>query len=310
MELAAALASAGLPEGTPAGIATVNGDGRVSCAAVGAWPNGKPVTPADPFYVASLAKQVTGATLALLVRDGKLDPDAPIARYLTGFPDWSRTIIARQLAHHTAGLSGPALEARIRGDWTTEAVLAALRTTTGSRAAGFTYSNAGYILLAELIAAVAGQSFASFVADRFGLDFAVDPAFPQVALLGSKLPLSHGDGGLWTTVADFAAWLHRQNQDQFGIEALVTSPGAGAADYGWGLGIGTFRGSALYRHGGQWRGASAMAARCPALGIGVVAVAAQDEIGPLDALVDTVLNAMWTANGPYVQPAGSIDDTV
>lgn len=293
MQLAAALASAGLPSGVPATLATVDRTGRVDTAVAGAWPDGRPVTPDDQFYAASLAKQVTGAALALLVQDGRIDPDLPIAIYLDGhLPGWSQTVTARQLAQHTAGLpAAGVLEASIPGHWTTLSVLAALRELPMVTSGAHLYSNVGYVLLAELIAAVSGQTFAAFVESRLGLHFPTDiSAFPQTAMLGRTLPLSHGDGGLWTTAADYARWLHRQNRDEFGIEAMVTEPGPG--DYGWGLGLRRFRGELLLIHGGTWQGASAKAVRSPALGVGAVALVAGDEIDRVVRLVDAVLDSM------------------
>ena len=126
MDLAAALAGAGLPEGTPATIATIDRAGHIQTAVSGRWPNGQAVTAADRFYAASLAKQVTGAALALLVRDGRLDPDAGVATYLRALPAWGDVITARQLAHHVAGIPRDVIEAKVHGHWTDEAVMRAL----------------------------------------------------------------------------------------------------------------------------------------------------------------------------------------
>lgn len=294
MHLAAALASAGLPIGTPASLATVDRNGDIRSVVSGTWPDGRAVTPADRFYAASLTKQVTGAALAVLVREGRVDADAPIATWLSDLPAWSHTVTPRQVVHHTAGLPAAGeLEAQVTDHWTTATALAALRDIPHAAPGAFLYSNAGYILLAELVATVSGQSFAAFVADHFGLELPTDIGdFRQTPLLGPKLPLSHGDGGLWSSAAEFARWLHRQNEDEFGIEALVAIPGPGAPDYGWGIGVRTFRGHPLYIHGGEWQGASAKAVRCPSLGIGVVALVAGNEIERVVALVDAVLDTI------------------
>jgi CubicO group peptidase (beta-lactamase class C family) len=157
----------------------------------------------------------------------------------------------------------------------------------------FVYSNVGYVMLGQLVAAASGEPFSQFIESRFALSPALDIGlFPQTVLLGDKLPLSHGDGGLWTSAEMFVRWLDRQNRDEFGIEALVTSPGPGADDYGWGLGLRQLHGRLLLVHGGGWQGASAKSARCPSLGIAVVALAACDELDRVAGLVDTVLAAM------------------
>ena len=54
------------------------------------------VRPTDRFYSASLAKQITGAAAAVLVREGRLDPDLPVAHYLPNLPGWAEDITAHQ----------------------------------------------------------------------------------------------------------------------------------------------------------------------------------------------------------------------
>jgi len=292
--LAAALASAGFPSGTPVTLATVNQSGRVETAVAGAWPDGSAVTSDDRFYAASLTKQVTGAAIAVLVRDGKLDADAPIATWLRGLPDWSRSVTVRQLLHHTSGLPAVGvLESQLPGHWTTEAVLDALHRVPAPTHGPHAYCNVGYVLLAELVAAVSGEPFPAFAERRLGIGFSADPlAMPQLALLGSRLPLSLGDGGLWTSAREFARWLHRCNRDEYGIEALVTAPHPDAPDYGWGLGLRSFRSHPMFIHGGSWPGAFSKAVRSPALGIGVVVMTAAGSNALVLPLVDAVLDAM------------------
>lgn len=292
--LTAALATAAFAPGTPVAIATVDRRGRVKSAVTGVWPDGTPVTPDDRFYAASLTKQITGAAVAILVRDGKLDADAPIATWLRGLPDWSRTITARQLLHHTSGLPAfGVLEHQLPGHWTTEAVLDALRRVPAPTPGPHAYCNVGYVLLAELVAAVSGEPFPAFAERHLGIGCPADPlAMPQLALLGSRLPLSLGDGGLWTSAREFALWLHRCNRDEYGIEALVTASHPDAPDYGWGLGIRSFRGQPMFIHGGSWPGAFSKAARCPTLGIGVVVMTAADSNALVLPLVDAMLDAM------------------
>src|SRR5215510_8459021 len=62
----------------------------------------RPFTPETPVDSASLAKPVTAAVVLQLVRAGKLDLDAPVRRYLAGYPQESATV--RQLLAHSAGM--------------------------------------------------------------------------------------------------------------------------------------------------------------------------------------------------------------
>ena len=302
--LATLVERAGFAPGTPLAVARVAGDAVEDCVA-GVWPNGQPVTPTDRFYSASLAKQVTGAALALLVRDGRVDPDRPVSDTVGGLPQWSTRVTPRQLAHHISGLP-PAgeLEARMTGDWTEAFVFEALGDLTelpSPPGGAYRYSNLGYVLLARAITVASGLPLAEFARLRLfeplGLDGIGFPGAPvghsQLPLLGARLPLTHGDGGLWSTAGSFVQWLQQQNRDTLGIADLVTTAGqlndGSSVDYGWGLGLREYRGEALLIHGGEWQGAAAKAVRSPALGIAVVGMAAGAEFETLNRLVSAVL---------------------
>jgi CubicO group peptidase (beta-lactamase class C family) len=236
----------------------------------------------------------------LLVRDGRLDADAPVSRYLNGLPGWAGEITARHLAHHVAGLPAAGeIERRLAdGDWTTERVLATLGEPQALSPGGtHVYSNAGYVLLAQLVAEIAGEPFDRFVRARMfeplgltDIGFAGPhiERFPQASLLGASRPLTVGDGGLWTSAGAFARWLEAQNRDAFDVAAIVEAPDRDG-DYGWGIGLRTFRGERSFIHGGEWTGAVAKCVRCPALGLAVVALAAGPSIEALNALVEAAL---------------------
>jgi CubicO group peptidase (beta-lactamase class C family) len=305
--LATLVERAGLAQGTPVALARV-ANGATEDLTLGTWPNGSPVAPTDRFYVASLAKQITGAAMALLVRAGYIDPDQPLATYISGLPPWSATVTPRHLAHHTAGLP-PAgeIERLAPGDWTEDFAFRALRELPELQAppgTAYAYSNLGYILLARLIAKASGQPFAQFVRRRLFEPLSIDGMgfetnliqHPQSLLMGPRLPLTHGDGGLWSTASGLAEWLRHQGRDTLGIAALVETPGrlnnGQRVDYGWGLGLREYEGTPLLIHGGGWTGAVAKTVRSPALGVAVVGMAAGTEFEALNQLVAAALDDM------------------
>src|SRR5262245_56962981 len=102
MDLRAALDSATLPAGTPAAIATIDRTGHLAMAVTGTWRDGRAVTSDDRFYGASLAKQITGATVAVLVRQAGLDPDFAVGRIIE-LPAWGADVTIRHLLHHLGG---------------------------------------------------------------------------------------------------------------------------------------------------------------------------------------------------------------
>jgi CubicO group peptidase (beta-lactamase class C family) len=131
-----------------------------------------PVTRATRFGVASVTKAFTGAAFLSLVDAGRLDPDAPIQRYVPAFPAKpGGTVTPRLLAAHRAGLRHwkddertPALYATHFAD--VADVLALFRddSLVAPPGARYGYSSPGYNLLAAAIQAASGERFEDYVA--------------------------------------------------------------------------------------------------------------------------------------------------
>ena len=135
---------------------------------------GTPLEVDSIFYVGSIAKQFVAACVAMLEHDGELDLGDPVSRFVPGLPDWGDRVTIRHLVHHTGGV-----KERTRGRpgvpvdgvpaWGNAELLDALRAVReldfepGSR---YGYSNRGYLLLAEVVAAASGTSLAAFAAER------------------------------------------------------------------------------------------------------------------------------------------------
>lgn len=289
----------------PLAIAVCNGAGNVEEVTRGSWPDGRLVHPTDRFYAASLAKQITGAAAAILVREGRLDPDLSAAHYLPELPGWTDSISARHLAHHIAGLPAAGEIEPVDNDWTDAVALAALQRLTALNPAPgtvYVYSNLGYVLLARIIARVAGITFSHFATTRIFEPLGLDgmgfvegdiSGFPRASMMGAGQPLTMGDGGLWTTAGALSKWLHHQNRDTLDIADLVTVPGklisGEVVDYGWGLGLRSRNGQRLFIHGGEWTGCSAKAVRSPSIGMAITAMSSGASMAELNALVNSVL---------------------
>jgi CubicO group peptidase (beta-lactamase class C family) len=62
------------------------------------------VTRATKFRLASVSKPVTAVAVLRLVEKGKIDLDAPVQKYVPGFPEKPWPITIRQLLCHTSGI--------------------------------------------------------------------------------------------------------------------------------------------------------------------------------------------------------------
>jgi CubicO group peptidase (beta-lactamase class C family) len=145
-------------------VVRLRGYGRVD------WKSGAPrVTDRTIYDLASLTKPVATTTAAmLLVQDGILDLDRPLAAYLPewrGLEDRAR-VTARHLLAHTSGLpaGGPLRAAGSDRRRIIEAMAAVPLTAPPGRRAE--YSDYGMILLGALVERLAGQRLDALLESR------------------------------------------------------------------------------------------------------------------------------------------------
>src|ERR1700753_1937414 len=65
---------------------------------------GVTISPETIFHMASVSKQFTAFSIVLLARQGKLNLDDVIHKYLPWFPDLKKKITVRNLLNHTSGV--------------------------------------------------------------------------------------------------------------------------------------------------------------------------------------------------------------
>ena len=128
------------------------------------------VTPLTRFRIGSVSKSLTAAALGLLVEAGRLDLDAPVQRYVPGFPVKRWPITSRQLGGHVAGIR------HYRGDEflsmrryaTVEEGLAIFRDDSLEFEPGtqYLYSSYGWNLLSAVIEGASGERFLDFMRTR------------------------------------------------------------------------------------------------------------------------------------------------
>ncbi|MGZ4393169.1 MAG: serine hydrolase domain-containing protein [Gaiellaceae bacterium] len=127
----------------------------------------QPVTPETLFEIGSIGKTFTAVATLQLVDEGRIDVQAPIARYLPWFtvpqPANSAPITVGHLLSHTSGI--------VAGiDGTPEAAFQvwSLRDLPTRSAPGerFHYSNVGYKALGLVLEAVEGRPYREIIRDR------------------------------------------------------------------------------------------------------------------------------------------------
>ncbi len=294
--LTTVLAEAGYGSEEPL-IVGLNHQGRGPVfVAHGATRTGEPLNSATVTYVASLAKQMTAACVALLVRDAVMDIEDPLAQWLPELPAWAASVRVRHLLWHTAALPDQQVETILgsTADRTTPAVLSALRqipVLASPPGVAYSYSGAGYICLAVAVERAAAKLLPAFAESRIFAPLAMNstrywpgpaPTPPGAApfAVPHPAPLSLGDGGVWSTASDLLRWGQALNADELGVCRLMETPGrlddGTPLDYAWGMGVRSFRGYRVYRHGGGWPSLRALLARVPDLNSSLVIFALAD----------------------------------
>jgi CubicO group peptidase (beta-lactamase class C family) len=284
-----------------------------------------PITPRTVFDIGSTGKQFAAALTLLLVAEGKLELDASVRRYVPELPAWADTTTVRQLLHHTAGVRDYLTLFTAGGirnqDWTTQAD--AVRAVARQRALDFapgsawSYSNSGYMLLAEIVARTSGKSYAQVARERLfaplGMTHSMildNHATVVPGKAGSYTPAPNGafmavlsnfeqvgDGAVQTSLEDLGKWIRNFEQPTVGGAALIreleTTGVAGGKPirYARGLQVDSVRGLRRVRHGGSWVGFRADLARIPDKRIGVATLCNRGDANT-GMLLDGVMNVV------------------
>jgi len=247
---------------------------------------GVPLSSQSVFYMASVSKQFTAASVVLAAEQGFLSLDDDVRKYVPELPDYGRVITLRQMLHHTSGLrdfetllflSGRDLsDLHSRGEMLD--LITRQKGLNNIPGEEWIYSNTNYFLLGEVVTRATKKSLAEFAAEnifrplgmahtRFYDDHTVvmpgrvgayDPAGDGKFLVDWSSNFDTvGPGGLMSSVDDMLLWDRNFYESKLGKGTLLKemeSRGAlnngNETDYGLGLELSTYRGLPTVGHGG------------------------------------------------------------
>jgi len=201
----------------------------------------EPVTDSTMFNVGSMSKAVTSVTILSLARDGLVDLDAPVNEQLSSWtlPENEFTnqapVTPLRLMNHSGGtVFSPGFSYRTEDLPTIQQILegeppARSGPVRVDRVPGttFQYSNPGYEVLRKLAEDVTGKGFSEIAAERIFEPLGMSRTtfvtpLPQAMLSNAAMGhrtdgtvdaevrrwIGHmAAGGLWTTAADYAAFV-------------------------------------------------------------------------------------------------------
>jgi CubicO group peptidase (beta-lactamase class C family) len=258
-----------------------------------------PNAPEMVYYVGSVSKQFTAASVALLILDGKIALNDDIRKYFPEMRDYGAPITINHLIHHTSGIrdiysimsvAGLRLE-DVFSDSEAVALIARQTALNFKPGDSYLYSNSGYFLLAQLVKRVTGKSLREFADERIfqplGMThthFHDDPGHVMKKRAMSYEPDGRGGyrisymqnfdkigaGGLYTNLDDLRKWDENFYTHKVGGDALQTlihtrgvlNKGDTIA-YAFGNNVGSYRGLRTTEHGGSLMGYKAHIYRFP-----------------------------------------------
>ena len=283
--------------------------------------HGVPNGPATIYRIASVSKQFTAGAIALLALRGEVELDAPVQRYIPEFPDHPDPPTVRHLVHHISGVRDYLVLFSLAGnrseDFITDRdILDAInrqRELNFPPGSEYLYSNSGYVLLGEIVARVTGQSLREFARAEFfdplGMTHThfhddhnevvsnratgYSPTESGFRINMTTLDVV-GDGGIYTSVEEWAAWDRNLTEGTVGgpewvalmhERAVLTS--GDTIPYAFGLSHGDHRGLATIGHGGSWVGYRTGMSRYPVAGYSFVALCNRSRIDPMSLIAST-----------------------
>lgn len=257
-----------------------------------------PIKPDTVFDIGSTSKQITAASILLLVQDGKLALDDDVRKHIPELPDYGTKITVGHLLHHTSGIRDYINLLAMSGvnfvdvatDGDALGILARQKALDFPPGSEHSYSNSGYFLLSLIVRRVSGKPLADFAKERIFEPLGMTSTLiltdhtrvvPGRATAYSPRPEGGfgvdvsaweqtGDGAVNTTVLDLVKWDANFYDPKVGgtwlieqLETVGTLNDGSKIDYARGLVIDRYRGLRRVQHGGGWAGYRAQMMRFP-----------------------------------------------
>lgn len=237
------------------------------------------------FHVASVSKQFTAASIALLVIEKKISLDDPVRRYVPELGDFGTPMLVRHLVHHTSGLrdhweildfSGWRYSHDLITDDDVLSVLSLQKRLHFMPGAKYRYSNSNYLLLAKIVERVSGQTLREFATQRFFEPLGMDDTHFRDDFTEVERNFAYGyerDGdvfktsvtnfntvgatSLLTTAEDLMRWQENLRSGRVGGPGFIAQMherdrlnDGSLNDYAFGVVHGEYRGLSVVEHSG------------------------------------------------------------
>ena len=247
---------------------------------------GVPLSPQSVFYMGSVSKQFTAASVVLAAEKGYLSLDDDVRKYVPELPDYGHVVTLRQMIHQTSGFRDfytlLGLSGRDPADFNSPEEI--FKIVVGQRGLNnipggeWIYSNTNSFLLGIVVKRATKKSLAKFAAENIfkplGMSHTLFYDDRTLVVHGRVAAYESGPhdsfrvdwsttfsvvgaGGLMSSVDDLLLWDKNFYANRLGKGTLVQelqTPGVlndgNKISYAMGLVLGKYRGLPIIEHGG------------------------------------------------------------
>ena len=199
----------------------------------------RPISEDNVFWIASMSKMFAGASMMMLVDEGKVSLDDPVTKFIPQLNKWMvieekdanhvllkplvRPVTIRHLLSHTSGLTGQSELQQATGADSTPLKVRALSSVTGplqwQPGEKYAYGNQGMNIAARVVEIVSGVAYEDFLQKRFFDPLGMTettfwPSEAQIARLAhaygpNKDKSGYAQGGIGFLTKPFSDRVHR-----------------------------------------------------------------------------------------------------
>jgi CubicO group peptidase (beta-lactamase class C family) len=245
-----------------------------------------PLSPESVFYMGSVSKQFTAASVVLAAEQGFLALDDDVRKYIPELPDYGHVITLRQMLHHTSGLRDFLTLLELSGRHGEDVhsrtemldLIARQKALNNIPGDEWIYSNTNYFLLGEVVQRATKKSLAQFAAENIFLPLGMGHTRfydDHTLVMPGRVPAyapgdsgkfvvdwstnfdTVGAGGLMSTVDDLLLWDRNFYENRLRKGAFLKEMqtrgvlnNGKKTDYALGLELSTYRGLPIVEHNG------------------------------------------------------------
>jgi CubicO group peptidase (beta-lactamase class C family) len=278
----------------------------------------------------SLRKQFVAAAVLLLVEEKRLSLSDDVRKYVPQLPDYGQKITIDHLLTHTSGIRDwqPLLNLAA-GDPDAKTMILRQRGLNFKPGEEWSYSNSGYVLLADIVSNVSGISFPEFAMKRLfePLGMKMTSYVDDMTLVVKNRALAYrkekgqwkldmylgndrgGAGALLTTASDLLIWNDALAMNRLGafvsqkLQEPATLNNGRKLSYTRGLTLEPYAGNKMISHSGGAAGYHSWAGQLPDKGLSIAVMCNSDAMAAT-ALANRIIDLYIPANTSTASESG------